>query len=113
MDQNPGVHPYQPAATPSGNPGLSPNFRTTEPLRKAGQTPIRPGTGTGNPAITDYKKLGAENDAAILRELRLIATAMMAFLLLAMLVVGIEVTAAFYFYHAITRGAGIGTGGAG
>ena len=90
------------------------NDKDTEPLRALpGRTTSKRPTGPRNPAEHPdyYKRLGAENDAAFLKEMRFLTSVAMAVALIMMLWTLIGVVGAFYFYHAITSGHVIPFGG--
>lgn len=79
--------------------------KDTEPLR-ALQTPTRkpPGSWPQNPADRPdyYKKLGAQNDEQVLRELRMLSSGVLALVVIAALWLALSVVSVLFFYHALT-----------
>lgn len=99
-------HPYLP------NPHIfTGSDKDTEPLRALQDRPTKRPTGPwpANPADRPdyYKKLGAEHDEAMLRELRAMSAGVIALVVIAALWLALSVVSVLFFYHALT--ATIGT----
>lgn len=82
--------------------------KDTEPLSRlrtaggkpTGTWPMQPQNPADRPDY--YKKLGAQNDEAMLRELRMLSSGVLALVVIAALWLALSVVSVLFFYHALT-----------